>query len=84
MNMYPLPKDYLQNKPLSVDNIFNASKNNIYTVPELNLNLNYKLIAPNYPTYPDLYSNNYMCMTTPIERTMKCRKSTILQLPNQR
>tara|TARA_B110000208_G_scaffold160297_1_gene195379 strand:+ start:276 stop:524 length:249 start_codon:yes stop_codon:yes gene_type:complete len=81
MNIYPLSADYFENKPLKINNIFENSRINSFKVPELNLNNNYKLLAPNYPTYPDLYSNSYMCMTTPLERTIRCRKTQILKLP---
>jgi hypothetical protein len=80
--MFIFGSDYLNNKPLKVNNVFERSKINIFKVPELKLNDNYELLAPNYPTYPEQYSHNYMCMVTPLKRSVKCEKTQILKLQN--
>ena len=81
--MFIFGKDYLNNKPIKVDNVFEHSKVQIYKVPKFNINADYNLLAPNYNTYPDNCCKNHICMTTHNQTTKKCQLHKILQIPRR-
>lgn len=79
--MYNIGPDYLINKPLVTNNVFEHSRVNVYEPPKFDPNSNFLLLTPNYPVIPHS-KNNRVCMIAPPHATKQCHESKLLAMPN--